>query len=62
MSASMVSRLGKARRSKACRARARAVVSIVAGADRLAINVLPVIRALQRTGVSTLRGIAAYST
>jgi hypothetical protein len=60
MSASMVSRLGKARRSKACRA--RAVVSIVAGADRLAINVLPVIRALQRTGVSTLRGIAAYST
>ena len=43
---------------KLAEARARAVVSIVAGADRLAANVVPIIREMQRTGMNTLREIA----
>jgi DNA invertase Pin-like site-specific DNA recombinase len=43
---------------KLAEARARAVVSIVAGADRLATNVLPIIREMQRAGMNTLREIA----
>src|SRR5579872_2887628 len=43
---------------KLAEARERAVVSIVAGADRLAANVMPIIRELQRAGVNTLRDIA----
>jgi DNA invertase Pin-like site-specific DNA recombinase len=43
---------------KLVEARERAVVSIVAGADRLAANVVPIIREMQRAGVSTLRDIA----
>src|ERR1019366_5436680 len=37
---------------KLAEARERAVVSIVAGADRLAANVVPIIREMQRAGVS----------
>jgi DNA invertase Pin-like site-specific DNA recombinase len=44
---------------KLAEARARAVVSIVAGADRLAANVVPIIREMQRAGMNTLRDIAA---
>lgn len=43
---------------KLAEARERAVVSIVAGADRLAANVVPIIREMQRAGMSTLRDIA----
>jgi DNA invertase Pin-like site-specific DNA recombinase len=43
---------------KLAEARARAVVSIVAGADRLAANVMPIIREMQRAGMNTLREIA----
>ena len=43
---------------KLAEARARAVVSIVAGADRLAANVAPIIREMQRAGMNTLRDIA----
>jgi DNA invertase Pin-like site-specific DNA recombinase len=43
---------------KLAEARARAVVSIVAGADRLAANVVPIIREMQCAGMNTLRDIA----
>jgi DNA invertase Pin-like site-specific DNA recombinase len=43
---------------KLAEARERAVVSIVAGADRLAANVVPIIREMQRAGMNTLRDIA----
>ena len=43
---------------KLAEARERAVASIVAGADRLAANVVPIIREMQHAGVSTLRDIA----
>jgi DNA invertase Pin-like site-specific DNA recombinase len=43
---------------KLAEARERAMVSIVAGADRLAANVVPVIREMQRAGMDTLRDIA----
>src|SRR5450759_3312945 len=43
---------------KLAEARARAVVSIVAGADRLAANVVPIIREMQRAGMNTLRYVA----
>jgi len=39
-------------------ARSRAVAQIKDGADRHASNVLPIIREAQRSGVTTLRGIA----
>src|SRR5665647_1065154 len=43
---------------KLAEAREIAVAAIVAGADRLAANVVPIIREMQRAGVSTLRDIA----
>src|SRR5450759_638037 len=43
---------------KLAEARERAVVSIRAGADRLAANVVPIIREMQRAGMNTLRDIA----
>lgn len=43
---------------KLAEARERAVASIVAGADRLAANVVPIIREMQRAGTNTLRDIA----